>query len=65
MDGNEECLDRRGGQAAGDRERGGDGARAGRLALMSLRGESMNSIFIYNTIYISLTKAATPRGHTD
>ena len=40
MDWNEERLDRRGGQAAGGRDRGGDGARAGRLALMILRGAS-------------------------
>ena len=51
MDGYDEGLDWRGAQPAGERERGGDGARAGRLALMSLRGAS-TELDIYLQYYL-------------
>ena len=40
-----------GGQAAGMRDRGGDGARTGRLALMCLRGAS-TELDIYLQYYL-------------
>ena len=51
MDGYDEGWDLRGGQAAGERERGGDGARAGRLALRSLMGAS-TELDIYLLYYL-------------
>ena len=64
-DWNEDCLDWRRGQLA-EVLKGGVMERVRGDERLRADGERVrNSIFTYNTIYTSLTKAAMPRGYTD